>query len=61
MPSLSLFLLQKVDDSAFGLRDIRLKDGAQGSDKDLRTGLKVTVQGDFDKSGEIVAHKIQVL
>ncbi len=41
--------------------DIRLKDGAQGSDKDLRTGLKVTVQGDFDKSGEIVAHKIQVL
>jgi Domain of unknown function (DUF5666) len=41
--------------------DVRLKGGAQGSDKDLKTGLKVTVQGDFNKSGEIVAHKIQVL
>jgi hypothetical protein len=41
--------------------DIRLKDGAQGSDKDLKTGLKVRVQGEFSKSGEILAHKIQVL
>jgi hypothetical protein len=41
--------------------DIRLKDGAQGSDKDLKTGLKVRVQGDFNKSGEILADKIQVL
>jgi hypothetical protein len=40
--------------------EIRLKDGAQGSDKDLKTGLKVTVQGGFNKSGEIVAQKIQV-
>jgi hypothetical protein len=40
--------------------DIRLKDGAQGSDKDLKTGLKVRVQGDFSKSGEILADKIQV-
>jgi uncharacterized protein DUF5666 len=40
--------------------DIRLKDGAQGSDKDLKAGLKVTVQGEFNKSGEIVARKIQV-
>jgi Domain of unknown function (DUF5666) len=41
--------------------DIRLKDGALGSDKDLKTGLKVRVQGEFSKSGEILAHKIQVL
>ena len=41
--------------------DIRLKDGTQGSDKDLKTGLKVRVQGEFSKSGEILAHKIQVL
>jgi hypothetical protein len=41
--------------------DIRLKDGAQGSDQDLKTGLTVAVQGEFNKSGEIVAHKIQVL
>jgi hypothetical protein len=41
--------------------DIRLKDGAQGSDQDLKTGLTVSVQGEFNKSGEIVARKIQVL
>jgi Domain of unknown function (DUF5666) len=41
--------------------DIRLKDGAQGSGEDLKTGLKVRVQGDFSKSGELLAHKIQVL
>jgi hypothetical protein len=41
--------------------DIRLKDGAQGSDEDLKTGLKVRVQGDFSKSGELLAHKIEVL
>ena len=41
--------------------DIRLKDGAQGSDQDLKTGLTVAVQGEFNKSGEIVARKIQVL
>jgi hypothetical protein len=41
--------------------DIRLKDGAQGSDKDLKTGLRVRVEGDLSESGEIFAHKIQVL
>ena len=41
--------------------DIRLKDGTQGSDKDLKTGLNVRVQGEFSESGEILAHKIQVL
>jgi hypothetical protein len=41
--------------------DIRLKDGAQGSDQDLKTGLTVAVPGEFNKSGEVVAHKIQVL
>jgi hypothetical protein len=41
--------------------DIRLKDGTQGSDKDLKTGLNVSVQGEFNQSGEVVAHKIQVL
>jgi hypothetical protein len=41
--------------------DIRLKDGTQGSDKDLKTGLRVRVQGEFNKSGEILAHKIQIL
>ena len=41
--------------------DIRLKNGAQGSDQDLKTGLTVAVQGEFNKSGEIVARKIQVL
>ena len=41
--------------------NIRLKDGAQGSDKDLKTGLKVRVEGDLSESGEILAHKIQVL
>lgn len=41
--------------------DIRLKDGAQGSDKDLKTGLKIRVEGDLSESGEILAHKIQLL
>jgi len=41
--------------------DIRLKDGAQGSDRDLKTGSKVRVEGDLSESGEILAHKIQVL
>ena len=41
--------------------DIRLKDGARGSDQDLKTGSTVAVQGEFNKSGEIVARKIQVL
>jgi hypothetical protein len=41
--------------------DIRVKDGAQGSGQDLKTGLTVAVQGEFNKSGEVVAHKIQVL
>jgi hypothetical protein len=41
--------------------DIRLKDGTQGSDQDLKTGLTLAVEGEFNKSGEIVAHKIQVL
>ncbi|MFZ0286858.1 MAG: DUF5666 domain-containing protein [Terriglobales bacterium] len=41
--------------------DIRLKDGALGSDKDLKTGLKVTVQGAFSEGGEVLARKIQVL
>ena len=41
--------------------DIRLKDGAPGSDKDLKAGLKVKVEGDLSESGEILAHKIQVL
>ena len=41
--------------------DIRLKDGVQGSNQDLKTGLRVTVQGEFNKNGEIVAHKIQLL
>ena len=41
--------------------DIRLKDGAQGSDKELKAGLKVRVEGDLSESGEILAHKIQVL
>ena len=41
--------------------DIRLKDGAQGSDKDLKAGLKVRVEGDLSESGEILAHKIQLL
>jgi Domain of unknown function (DUF5666) len=40
---------------------IRLKDGGQGSDKDLQTGLKVRVEGDLSESGEILAHKIEVL
>ena len=41
--------------------DIRLKDGARGSDKDLKAGLKVRVEGDLSESGEISARKIQVL
>ena len=41
--------------------DIRLKDGAQGSDKDLKAGLKVRVEGELSESGEIAARKIQVL
>jgi len=40
--------------------DIRLKDGAQGSGQDLNIGLTITAQGEFNKSGEVVAHKIQV-
>jgi hypothetical protein len=41
--------------------DIRLKEGAQGSDKDLKTGVKVRVEGDLSESGEILARKIEVL
>lgn len=41
--------------------DVRLKDGAQGSDKDLKTGLRVRVEGDLSESGEILAQRIQVL
>jgi hypothetical protein len=41
--------------------DIRLKEGAQGSDKDLKAGVKVRVEGDLSESGEILARKIQVL
>jgi hypothetical protein len=41
--------------------DIRLKEGAQGSDKDLKVGLKVRVEGELSESGEIVARKIEVL
>jgi hypothetical protein len=41
--------------------DIRLKDGSQGLDKDLKTGLRVRVEGDLSESGEILAHKIQVV
>jgi len=41
--------------------DIRLKDGAQGSDKDLKVGLMVRVEGDLSESGEILARKIGVL
>jgi hypothetical protein len=41
--------------------DIRLKEGAQGSDKDLKVGVKVRVEGDLSESGEILARKIQVL
>jgi len=40
--------------------DIRLKDGGQGSEKDLKTGLKVRVEGDLSESGEILAHRIEV-
>jgi hypothetical protein len=40
---------------------IRLKDGVQGSEKDLKTGLKVRVEGDLSESGEITAHTIEVL
>ena len=41
--------------------DIRLKDSTRGSGKDLKAGLKVRVEGDLSESGEILAHKIQVL
>ena len=41
--------------------DIRLKDGGQGSDKDLKAGLKVRVEGDLSESGEVVARKILLL
>jgi hypothetical protein len=41
--------------------DIRLKDGAQGADKDLKVGLKVKVEGDLTESGEILARKIELL
>jgi hypothetical protein len=41
--------------------EIRLRDGTQGSDNDLKVGLKVRVEGDLSESGEILAHKIQVL
>jgi len=41
--------------------DIRLKDGTQGSGKDLKAGLTVRVEGDLRESGEILAHKILLL
>jgi hypothetical protein len=41
--------------------DIRLKDGTQGSDKDLKVGVKVRVEGDLSESGEILAREIKVL
>ncbi len=40
--------------------EIKLKDGARGSAKDLKKGLKVRVEGDLTESGEIVAQTIQI-
>jgi len=39
---------------------IKLQDGSQGSAKDLRTGVKIKVDGDLAESGEIAAKTIEV-
>ena len=40
--------------------EIKRQDGSPGSEKNLRVGLKVRVDGDLTESGEIVAQKIQL-
>lgn len=39
---------------------IQQADGTSASEKDLRVGITVRVEGDLSESGEIVAKKIQI-
>ena len=40
--------------------EIRKKDGAPGTAKDLHVGLRISVAGDLAESGEIMAKKIEI-
>ncbi|HEV2492147.1 MAG TPA: DUF5666 domain-containing protein [Terriglobia bacterium] len=40
--------------------EIKRQDGSQGSEKDLRLGVKIGVEGDLTDSGEINAQKIEI-
>lgn len=40
--------------------EIQQADGSAGSEKDLRVGVKVRVEGDLAESGEIAARKIEI-
>ncbi len=50
----NIFFRVRYDDKT----EIRRKDGAPGSAKDLRVGLRVRVDGELTESGEIIAHQI---
>lgn len=41
--------------------EITQADGSAGTSKDLRVGRTIHVAGDLQESGEIIAHKIEVL
>lgn len=41
--------------------EIKRSDGSAGASKDLRVGVNVNVEGDLTESGDVVAHKIELL
>jgi hypothetical protein len=40
--------------------EIKRQDGSQGSEKDLRVGLRIKVAGDLAESGEVEAQRIEI-
>ena len=40
--------------------EIKRHDGSQGSEKDLRVGVRIKVEGDLAESGEIESRKIEI-
>jgi hypothetical protein len=40
--------------------EVKSKDGSPASAKDLRTGLKVRIEGELTEAGEVIAQRIQL-
>jgi len=40
--------------------EVKNKDGSPASAKDLRTGLKVRIEGELTEAGEVIAQRIQL-